>query len=584
MPKYLDGAGLSRFWDNIQDQIGNASQEQVDAWLDEHPEATTTVQDGAITTVKLADSSVTDAKLVQEGGVYSDVGGIVSILNDETVNAQYTFEDGYINPSNGENMALTGFVRTVGCIRLTGKLLSVIVPNGFEIIIFRYDSNNNFLDFYGWWRGTTTRRDMTGTEFIRIAARSTTSTPITVADMDSLSVTMEPTLRAEIKKAGKDSLAPLIVGSTNVPVSVITIDTTAKTISFPSDTLIINNNGSGSAYYALSTGNNNVVCNYSSAGSSAIKVYYNKSTGALVPVPYTTVNLDMILVCAIRSSPYGSAYDNVSINAPYVLDGMLFGKDLSQFIDATPEYIVKGINHRGYNTAAPENTLPAFRLSKRYGFKYVETDVAFTSDNVAVLLHDETVDRTSDGTGNISQLTYAYVSSLDFGSWFSSAYAGTRIPTLDEFLTLCRNLSLHPYLELKSVGAYTQAQITSVVDMVKSHGMQGNVTYISFTSTYLEWVKARDPNARLGFLSNYGSSDDMQAAVALKNNQNDVFVDIMTSSATSEVVASCISNDLPLEVWVSNTASQIQGLDPYVTGITSDNLDAGAVLYNYAKA
>ena len=122
-------------------------------------------------------------------------------------------------------------------------------------------------------------------------------------------------------------------------------------------------------------------------------------------------------------------------------------------------YFVKGINHRGANLEAPENTLPAFKLSKKNGFMYVETDVAFTSDNVAVLLHDETIDRTSNGTGNISQLTYDYVRSLDFGSWFSSEYAGTKIPSLDEFLTLCRNLSLHPYLELKSSGHYTQEQI-----------------------------------------------------------------------------------------------------------------------------
>ena len=66
MPKYLDGAGLLRFWNNIKGSIGSASQEQVDAWLDEHPEATTTVQDGAITTAKLADGAVTDAKLAQE--------------------------------------------------------------------------------------------------------------------------------------------------------------------------------------------------------------------------------------------------------------------------------------------------------------------------------------------------------------------------------------------------------------------------------------------------------------------------------------------------------------------------------------
>lgn len=73
MPKYLDGAGLSHFWNNIKGSIGSASQEQVDAWLDNHPEATTTVQDGAIATLKLADGAVTDEKLAQTGGVLDRV-------------------------------------------------------------------------------------------------------------------------------------------------------------------------------------------------------------------------------------------------------------------------------------------------------------------------------------------------------------------------------------------------------------------------------------------------------------------------------------------------------------------------------
>ena len=69
------------------------------------------------------------------------------------------------------------------------------------------------------------------------------------------------------------------------------------------------------------------------------------------------------------------------------------------FIQGFSSY-VKGINHRGYATVAPENTLPAYQLSAKKGFRYVETDVLFTSDNVPVLLHDITIDRTSNGTGN----------------------------------------------------------------------------------------------------------------------------------------------------------------------------------------
>ena len=98
---------------------------------------------------------------------------------------------------------------------------------------------------------------------------------------------------------------------------------------------------------------------------------------------------------------------------------------------------IKAVAHRGYSTEAPENTLPAFRLAKENGFDYVECDVVFTSDNVPVLLHDSSIDRTSNGEGKISSLTYEEVSQYDFGSWFSEEYAGVKIPTFDEFLKLC---------------------------------------------------------------------------------------------------------------------------------------------------
>ena len=67
---------------------------------------------------------------------------------------------------------------------------------------------------------------------------------------------------------------------------------------------------------------------------------------------------------------------------------------------------VKSISHRGYTMGAPENTILAFNLAAERGYKYVETDVAFTKDGVAVLLHDYTIDRTSNGTGNVCDYTY----------------------------------------------------------------------------------------------------------------------------------------------------------------------------------
>lgn len=241
---------------------------------------------------------------------------------------------------------------------------------------------------------------------------------------------------------------------------------------------------------------------------------------------------------------------------------------------------VKAINHRGYCTVAPENTIPAYILSKKNGFNYVECDVSFTSDGVAVLLHDSTIDRTSDGTGSISELTYAETLQYDFGSWKSADYAGTKIATLSEFLSTCKGLGLHPYIELKNNGNYTQEQIVSIVDAVNAHGMKGKVTYISSSASYLEYVKTADSAARLGYVVDTITESTITTASGLKTTDNEVFVDAKYTNLTDETLAICVAAGIPLELWTVNSLTYIQGMNMYVSGVTSDNWNAGKVLYD----
>lgn len=269
--------------------------------------------------------------------------------------------------------------------------------------------------------------------------------------------------------------------------------------------------------------------------------------------------------------------------AVYDINGNLIG------IDTVPEEKnlnydanILSVNHRGYSTVAPENTIPAYILSKKMGFNYVETDISFTSDGIPMLLHDSKIDRTSDGSGSLSQMTYEQVRQYDFGSWKSQVYAGTKIPTLDEFLYLCKSIMLHPYLELKSNGAYTQAQIQQIVDMVESYGLRGKVSYISFNSTYLGYVKDYDPEARLGFLKSSYASSDITTCNGLKTTKNKVFYDAGHSTITQSVCDSFMAEDIPIEAWTVNSADTMLGLNKYVSGITSDNLIAGKVLYDNA--
>lgn len=245
---------------------------------------------------------------------------------------------------------------------------------------------------------------------------------------------------------------------------------------------------------------------------------------------------------------------------------------------------VKSVNHRGYSTEAPENTLPAYILSKQKGFKYAETDVSFTSDGVAMLLHDATIDRTSNGSGTLANMTYAQVRQYDFGSWKNAKYAGTKIPTLDEFLALCKAIMLHPYIELKSNGGYTQAQIEGVVEAVWAHGLRGKVTYISFASEYLGYVKNYDDEARLGYLRSTPSTSDIVTCQGLKTTKNSVYcgMNYGGNKITQEICDAYAAANIPIEAWTVDSASEMLALNKYVSGITSNNLIAGKVLYDNA--
>lgn len=371
-------------------------------------------------------------------------------------------------------------------------------------------------------------------------------------------------------------LAPLITGLVD---RYAVIDTNAGTITFPDDTLIIDPCGGlgGTAItYQLSEAKGNTVCKYTDyTRSSAVKIFYNPETDALEAAQYNNYNASHIKLILLATMRVGERA--VAINIPYVVDGFLNGVDYSKWVRDPNATTVKAVNHRGYNFDAPENTLAAFRLSKQNGFKYVECDVSFTKDNYAVLLHDDTIDRTSNGSGNITDLTFAEVRALDFGSWKSEEYAGEQIPKFEEFILLCKQLDLHPYIELK---AGTETQIKSLVNVVKRYGMKDKVTWISFTYTFLLWIKTVDPKARLGYVtSTINSSTINTVTQTLKTEDNEVFIDCASGSVTSEGVELCVNADVPLEVWTVNSESGILALNPYISGVTSDNLIAGNLFY-----
>lgn len=115
----------------------------------------------------------------------------------------------------------------------------------------------------------------------------------------------------------------------------------------------------------------------------------------------------------------------------------------------TPWPYPRWIAHRGAGKRAPENTLAAFRLGAQHGYRMAECDAKLSADGVVFLLHDDTLDRTTDGQGIAGHQPWAQLSLRDAGSWHSRRYAGERLPTLDGVARFCRANACLLNIEIK---------------------------------------------------------------------------------------------------------------------------------------
>jgi glycerophosphoryl diester phosphodiesterase len=157
--------------------------------------------------------------------------------------------------------------------------------------------------------------------------------------------------------------------------------------------------------------------------------------------------------------------------------------------------------HRGASGHAPQNTLAAFRLAAEMGADGIELDVHLCADDHVVVIHNGTVDATTDGQGRVRDLTLDALQSLDAGSWHSPRFAGQRIPTLEQvFADVGQRLLIN--VEIKGeLGRRTSGQLeAAVVQLIEAHALVDRVIVSSFFPGSLRWVRKLNPDIPLGFL------------------------------------------------------------------------------------
>jgi len=164
-------------------------------------------------------------------------------------------------------------------------------------------------------------------------------------------------------------------------------------------------------------------------------------------------------------------------------------------------YLDRPLNlaHRGASHEAPANTLAAFLLAQELGADGVELDVQLTRDGEMVVIHDLTVDSTTDGRGPVRAKTLAELKALDAGSWFDADFAGQRIPTLQEVVdAVGRSLLIN--IELKTEGARDDGLARAVVRLVEENHLEDRVVISSFNPLAVWRVRRLNPWIPVGML------------------------------------------------------------------------------------
>lgn len=270
--------------------------------------------------------------------------------------------------------------------------------------------------------------------------------------------------------------------------------------------------------------------------------------------------------------------------------------------------VMRGIAHQGYHTTERANSLAAFRAAAKEGWRYVETDTYMTSDGKFIVSHDPYLPTGwTNGTTTTTQGSYKYEDHTLADILAFHGPNNEKTDTLEEFCKTCKECGLHPYIELKQAKMYQNNTIDAgnstyenkpyaykILMIASLNGLRGNATFISSTPYTLRLMAQYDQTYRYGivYFDDIAFTDAKWLDVCnkitefyqdskAKNAYQFIDVNISklkTATNIDNICENLIGLNCGLEVWTAKTEADLEGLHPYVTGVTSDNIHAGEIL------
>jgi glycerophosphoryl diester phosphodiesterase len=227
--------------------------------------------------------------------------------------------------------------------------------------------------------------------------------------------------------------------------------------------------------------------------------------------------------------------------------------------------------HRGGGTLAPENTIAAIDVGAQHGYKAVEFDAKLSRDNVSFLLHDDTLERTSNGHGNARDFTMKDLATLDAGAWHSLAFAGVPLPGLDATIAALRRHALMANVEIKPCPG-REAETGRQIAMECAAAWAGAAVpplLSSFSHLALAAAREAAPHLPLGWLTKTPREADWLVLESL----NCASFHFWEQAATPAIVQAAHQRGYRVLLWTVNDIARAKALfDIGVDGLFTDNL------------
>jgi len=241
-------------------------------------------------------------------------------------------------------------------------------------------------------------------------------------------------------------------------------------------------------------------------------------------------------------------------------------------------YPPKLIGHRGVKDLSPENTLDSIKLAKQLGLNWVEIDVKITKDLIPILLHDNCLDRTTDGKGLPININYDYIKNLDAGIFFHKHPTQIYIPTLSEVLLFSQENDINLNIELKPNLGFELENVQAIANVILSSNFSNQYYFSSFDWQSITSMKELIPNAYFGLLiDEFDKDHNLNNALDICKKNNFSCCGLNKNIINSEVINQINSMNLITSVYSDKNLNKNEASELWTMGVRSILIDDPSV-------